>query len=649
MCFRERLGTGALIRGAVVVVAALLLGSAGASAQDSPVSWSASATAQGDTATFALSARLAAGWHLYSPTQGPGGPTPLRVNALAPARSVGALDAPVPKLAPDKSFGIITETYDDAVTFRGRAVSSSHDALALRVRYQTCDDRVCLPPTTIDVPVALSRIAAAPTASRRTAHPATRAAVAATTEHDTPREPSSTVARELPNAPPPAPLAATPVSVPVTPPALLALGPGVALDGPWAPFLWLAVTTALLALLTPCVFPMIPITVAYFTREGRTRGSALREALAYAAGIVAAFVVLGSTVVALFGAAGLNRLAANPWLNLALGLAFVVFALSLFGVVVLRVPGGVVNRIADSASSPRRSTVTTLATALTFTLTSFTCTAPFVGTLLVAATVGSWQRALAGITTFAVVFSLPFVALAAAPALLVRLPRSGAWMRTLKITLGVAELGAAVKFFANVDQVLGGAHLTRAVVLVVWAITSGALALYLLAPREGSTPSRRLLVALAPAALAIWLLLGASGRPLGELEAFVPPARDAAWITDDYPAALRAAAQSGRPVFVDFTGYTCTNCRWMEANMFPQPDVDRALGEFVLLRLYTDAQSADAERAQAMQRSMFHTVALPLYAVIGADGHPAATFLGMTRDRAEFVDFLRRAAASRPQ
>jgi len=404
-----------------------------------------------------------------------------------------------------------------------------------------------------------------------------------------------------------------------------------------------------LALLTPCVFPMVPITVAYFTRDGRSRGSALREALAYAAGIVAAFVGLGSAIVALFGAAGVNRLAANPWLNLALGIAFVVFALSLLGVVTLRVPGSLVNRIADSAASPRRSAITTLAAALVFTLTSFTCTAPFIGTLLVAATDGSWQRALVGVTTFAVVFSLPFVALAAAPALLARLPRSGAWMHTLKVTLGVAELGAAVKFFANADQVLGGAHLTRAVVLIVWAMTSGALALYLLAPRQGTAPSRRLLLALAPAALAVWLLLGASGRPLGELEAFVPPSRDAAWISDDYPAALRAAALRGRPVFVDFTGYTCTNCRWMEANMFPQPDVAGALDEFVLLRLYTDARSAEAERAQAMQRSMFHTVALPLYAVVGADGRPAATFLGMTRDRAEFVDFLRRARASHPR
>jgi thiol:disulfide interchange protein DsbD len=611
-----------VIRGAAVV-AALLAGAGVAGAQDSPVSWSASATARGDTAIFALSARIANGWHVYAPTQGPGGPIALRVTALPPARSVGELDAPIPKLAPDKSFGIVSETYDGAVTFRGRTVAPSRnafDALALRVRYQTCDDRVCLPPTTIDVPVALSRVASTPPASRRSAH---------TTKRD-------------------ASLAAPPAAR-VPPRALLALGPGVALDGPWAPFLWLAATTALLALLTPCVFPMVPITVAYFTRDGRRLDSALREALAYAAGIVAAFVVLGSTIVALFGAAGVNRLAANPWLNFALGLAFVLFALSLLGVVTLRVPSGVVNRVADSTASPRRSTVTTLAAALTFTLTSFTCTAPFVGTLLVAATDGSWQRALAGVATFAVVFSLPFVVLAAVPALLARLPRSGPWMRTLKVTLGVAELAAAVKFFANVDQVLGGTHLTRSVVLIVWATTSATLALYLLAPRVGTTPSRRLIVALAPAALAVWLVLGARGRPLGELEAFVPPARDAAWISDDYPAALRAAAQTGRPVFVDFTGYTCTNCRWMEANMFPQPDVANALGNFVLLRLYTDALSADAERAQAMQRSMFHTVALPLYAVVGADGRPAATFLGMTRDRVEFVDFLRRARASQPQ
>src|SRR5689334_17900815 len=323
MYSRGRFLGGTLLRDVAAVVAALLVAPVAARAQDWPITWSASATARGDTASFALSARLAGGWHVYAPTQGPGGPVALRVSALPPARSVGTLDAPTPMLAPDRSFGIVTETYEGAVTFRGRVIASSHESLTLRVRYQTCDDRVCLPPTTIDVPVALSRVASASPKPRRPADATTRSAVAVPAAGVAVREPSSSVA----------PVA--PVSALVPAPVPLALGPGVAIDGPLAPFLWLAVTTAVLALLTPCVFPMVPITVAYFTREGRSRGSALREALTYAAGIVAAFVVLGSAVVAMFGAAGVNRLAANPWLNLALGLAFVIFALSLLGVVTL--------------------------------------------------------------------------------------------------------------------------------------------------------------------------------------------------------------------------------------------------------------------------------------------------------------------------
>jgi thiol:disulfide interchange protein len=611
----------------LVRVCALLVAVYGGTvrAQEAPVTWSAAASAHGDTATFTLTARIATGWHLYSLSQGPGGPVATRVSAMPPARIVGTLGAPAPMLSLDRSFGIVTETYEDAVDFRGTAILRAGSALTLRVLYQTCDDRVCLPPATADVSVRLSAAVAAMRADRP-AH--TRA----TTIHS---DVTAAVPLERPG------------SLPADTRTVIALGPGVAVDGPWGSFLWLAATTAVLALLTPCVFPMVPITVAYFTRERRTRGDAVREALTYALGIVAAFVVLGAAVAAIFGAASVNRLAANPWLNILLGAAFVAFALSLMSVFTFRVPHTIVNRVGDIAARGGRSPMATIAAALTFTLTSFTCTAPFVGTLLVAGAEGSWSRALAGIAVFAAVFALPFVALAAAPALLMRIPRSGAWMQTLKVVLGVAELCAAVKFFANADQVLGGQHLTRGVVLLVWAALCIGLAIFLVAARGESSGLRpqRVIPVVAITVLAIWLLLGAAGRPLGELEAFMPATVDDRWITDDYDAALRQSVAMRRPVFVDFTGYTCTNCRWMETNMFTQPAVARALDGFVRLRLYTDGRGAMASRAQAMQRSSFHTVALPLYAVVGSDGRAVATFLGMTRDRQEFVDFLRRAGA----
>jgi thiol:disulfide interchange protein len=593
-------------------------------AQEAPVTWAASAAARGDSVTFTLAARIATGWHLYSLSQGPGGPVATRVTAMPPARIVGTLVAPAPTLAFDRSFGIVTETYEDAVDFRGMAIAPASGSLILRVLYQTCDDRVCLPPATVDVPVQRTAAVAAPRASR-VSH--TRAA-----------GPSSVATFVSP---------ATTAAVATGNRAVLALGPGVAVDGPWGSFLWLAATTALLALLTPCVFPMVPITVAYFTRERRTRGGAMREALTYALGIIAAFVLLGAAVAAIFGAAGVNRLAASPWLNILLGSAFVAFALSLMSVVTFRLPHALVNRVGDIAARGGRSPAATMAAALTFTLTSFTCTAPFVGTLLVAGAEGSWYRAVVGIAVFAAVFALPFVVLAAAPALLARLPRSGPWMQTLKAVLGVAELCAAVKFFANADQVLGGHHLTRGVVLTLWAALCVGLAVFLVATRGEPSGMRgqRAIPAIAVAALAVWLTLGAAGRPLGELEAYMPATLDGRWITDDYDAALRQSAATQRPVFVDFTGYTCTNCRWMETNMFSQPAVARALGGFVRLRLYTDGRGTLATRAQAMQRSSFHTVALPLYAVVDGNGRTVATFLGMTRDRQEFVDFLRRAAA----
>jgi thiol:disulfide interchange protein len=425
-------------------------------------------------------------------------------------------------------------------------------------------------------------------------------------------------------------------------------------------FLWLAASTGLLSLLTPCVFPMVPVTIAYFSNPRERQSSGVRRALLFGLGIVGTFTVLGLALAAVFGASGLNRFASDPWVNLTLAALFLLFAANLFGWFELRLPGRVVNAVDKSArEAPEGSSLGALLMGATFTLTSVTCTAPFVGTLLVLASQGSWAMPVVGMIVYSSAFALPFVALALAPRLVGRLPKSGQWIRTLRVMIGILEVGAAIKFVSNADLVMGWGVFTRPVVLFAWMLLALSAAAYLARNLRGQIARRELRpIGVIPVfialALAAWLASGLTGRPLRQIEAFLPPSAPIAslasasgttptWLLNDYDGALKTAQTSGKLVFVDFTGYTCTNCRWMEANIFSRPDVGAELNQFVLARLYTDGEGKIYEAQQAFQEKTFGTVALPLYAVVDADGKVRSTFSGLTRSPTEFIEFLQRA------
>jgi thiol:disulfide interchange protein DsbD len=427
-----------------------------------------------------------------------------------------------------------------------------------------------------------------------------------------------------------------------------------------AAFFWLAASTGLLSLLTPCVFPMVPVTIAYFSTPNRADARGLQRAFLFALGIIGTFTVLGLALAAVFGAAGLNQFAANPWVNLLLAGLFVVFAANLFGWFDIGLPWRV-STAADRAvrGATPGSSLGALLMGAAFTLTSVTCTAPFVGTLLVLASQGSWTTPIAGMLVYSAAFALPFFILAAAPGLVSQLPRAGEWMKTLRVLIGLLELGAAIKFVSNADLVLGWGIFTRNVILIAWSALAIAGAAYLARNARARTQRRELgwetVVGIATALLlAAWLASGVNEqRRLRQIEAFLPPdvigpaqgplGTEASWMLNDYAGALTSARATQKLVFVDFTGYTCTNCRWMEANIFTRPDVGAELGQFVLARLYTDGEGEIYERQQAFQEKTFGTVALPLYAVVDADGNVRGTFSGLTRSPSDFIAFLRRA------
>lgn len=608
-----------------------------------------------------LHAEIGSGWHIYAPTQQAGGPVAMSVTVPQgqPFTVGGALESSVPHKAHDENFDMETETYEGAADFNlpvkaGAATGAA--MLLLDVRYQVCNATFCLPPHTKHLSVAVQVAAGAKSAG--TANTTPHVGGAQLQQTGASQQATSTTLAAMP-------VAETAQKSEASIPAVASGGDMQRAEsqGLWQ-FVWLAMGMGALSLLTPCVFPMIPITVSFFTHQGGgSRASAVWSALLYAVGIIGTFTALGLALAFFFGAAGVNQLAANPWVNLLITAIFVGFALSLFGAYFLQVPPQFVARLDGVAQ--REGTGRTLGILLmgfTFSLTSFTCTAPFAGTLLVMASQGSWKWPLVGMLAYSAVFALPFFVLALVPHALGSLPKSGGWLNQVKVVMGLLELAAAMKFVSNADLIWHWGVFTRATVLAVWTAAALLAVLYLLGKfrMESDTPTTvvgplRILLTLGALALTVWLASGLLGRPMGELESFLPPvdsqasttapSAGQAWMENDYAGALTAARAAGKPVFVDFTGYTCTNCRWMEANMFPRPEVAQRMGEFVRLRLYTDGDGALYEQQQNFEKQRFGTIALPYYALMTPAGEIIATFPGLTRNSAEFLRFLDKAPA----
>jgi len=436
-------------------------------------------------------------------------------------------------------------------------------------------------------------------------------------------------------------------------------------NGFW-PFIFLAIGAGLASLLTPCVFPMIPLTVSYFTKHGHDRATAVKMSLVYGASIVVTFTGIGVIMAVLVGAAGAQSIAANPWVNLLIAAVLIGFALSLLGLFELRLPSSVLNW-AGKKGSTGKSWTGVIFMGLTLTLVSFSCTAPFVGGLLAAASGGTWAFPLFGMIAYSATFALPFVLLALFPRALQALPTSGSWMNSVKVVLGFIEIAAAVKFLSNADLVLGLGLISRtlgiAFVLVIFFLTGLYLLGKLRLPHHEPVEYigiGRLFSAILFFVVALYMMPGLLGAPLNALDAYLPPRRgtdvsiyslfsasdrsiadpEAGWFVDDIEGAFTEAQAQNKPLFVDFSGWTCTNCREMEANVFPREQIaSRFERDYVTLRLYTD----DIEQGDSFhqfQMKMTGTPALPTYAIIAPSDRTLLARTSALMEVEEFAAFL---------
>jgi thiol:disulfide interchange protein len=610
------------------LIAALALGCAPAQ-KLSHVEWTLTpegAAAPGGKALIRSAGRIESGWHLYSGSTPAGIPTSFQAGPDNVVEGVRLLQPP-PKRSFDKNFETDTETFEGEVVFLvevtlKKDVAPGQVDLAMKARYQTCTETQC---------------------------------VASRWEGTVPLRVDAGAAQ-----------AVIPANYAEAKPAATSAQTGAAASAEQGlgAFLLVAFGLGLASIFTPCVFPMIPITMSYFlNRPSGGKSDGVIQAVTFCLGIIVLFSGMGLAATALLGPFGVVQLGSNPWVNGFISLLFIAFGMSLLGAFEITIPSAILTRL--NQSSEKGGFVGTLLMGLTFSLASFACVGPFVGTLLAASVSGGGSRPLVGMVTFAAGLALPFFLLALFPSYLKRLPRSGGWMARIKVVMGFVILAASLKYLASLDQVMRWNLLTRERFLAAWIVLFAMAGLYLLGflRLEGVKPDDRLgivrlLIGLGFVIFAISLFPGMTGARLGDLDAFVPQASPTAqggtsggglvWMKDQYREALARARREGKLVFVNFTGYACANCHWMKANMFTRPEVAALMQGFVLVELYGDGDDTKSEQNQKLELAMFKTIAAPFYAILDPDEKVIASFPGLTKNPAEFVAFLQKGQVAVP-
>lgn len=569
----------------------------------------------GSTVLAKLTATVDPEWHMYSLTTPPG-PIPTTIKTtMADAVEKVTFFEPPPVRKFDPNFQADTETYEGTQVFLARIelkkdLPFNDVTIGFQPRYQTCSGTQCIPPRTADIEASVKIV------------PENRS------------QPAVVIPAGYIEA---KPAAAAPVGPSSTTPA----------DAGIFSFLALAFGAGLAAIFTPCVFPMIPITMSYFTGK---RG-AVSQAIAFCFGIIFVITALGAVTTLAFGSTGVVQLGSNPWVNGFIAAIFFAFGLSLLGAFEITIPSGILTRMNNASNAGGYFGAVLMG--LTFALASFACIGPFMGTLLAASVTGGALRPIVGMATFSTGLALPFFLLALFPGFLTKLPRSGEWLSRVKVVMGFLVLAAMLKYLYSLDAVLQSGFLTRERFLAAWVVLFAMAGFYLLGfvrlpgiSADSELGVSRLLIGMALVIFAITLIPGMFGGRLGELESYIPPpaggaSGELAWVENDLDGAFAQAKAGGNKyVLVNFTGYACTNCHWMKANMFTKPEIASVMKNMVLVDLYTDGTDAASAANQKLEEDKFKTVAIPFYVLYDADRNVVASFPGLTRNPAEYLAFL---------
>ena len=654
-----------------------------------PVKWTYSVENNGkEEATLVIKASIDKGWHLYSQFIGEGGPVPtsFRFDKSNNYSLVGKVNE-IPKAKPifDEIFGMQVAWFEKTATFKQKIKVTSNKDFKLNgaLEFMVCDDKQCLPPEevefTFDVKgvVNTSEIIKTETETVDTANTSLTSVenIDTTTKVADTSATSGTMLSELPEEKKEA-------------------------DSIWFIFIQ-GFLFGFVALLMPCIFPMIPLTVSFFTKQSKTRAIGIRNALLYGLSIVVIYVGLGLGITVLLGASALNELSSDAVFNLIFFAVLVVFAASFFGAFEITLPSSWSTKADQKAD--KGGLVGIFFMAVVLAIASFSCTGPLIGTLLVdAANKGEYMGPFMGMLGFSLSLALPFTLFAIFPSWLNSMPKSGGWLNSVKVVLGFVELAFALKFLSNADMAYHWGILDREVFIVLWVVIFALLGMYLLGKLKFNHDSdvkhvsvTRLFLAILSLSFAVYLVPGLWGAPLKAVSGFLPhqgtqdfdlyssqfaatsgvssstthtankkyadrlhaPLGIDAFF--DYDEGMAYAKQVGKPVFLDFTGHSCTNCRKMENAVWPDAEVlNRLKNDFVVISLYVDDRTELPEdqkyvskytgkkvktlgnRNVDLQVSKFNSNAQPLYVVTDAEGNPLNKPYGYNEDIAAYIKFL---------
>ena len=658
-----------------------------------PVKFKTELTTLSDTeAEVVFTATIDKGWHVYSTDLGDGGPisATFNVDNKSGVELVGKLKPVGKEVATfDKLFEMKVRYFENTAKFVQK-VKFTGGAYAIEgyLEYGACDDESCLPPT--QVPFKFSGVAKAGNAA------------ATKTEQSKAEQPEQKVVDKADKKEEATPVASKDSSammelVPATTTeAATDIQPAVASSELWKPVIsdlqalgeehgqedmsWIYIFITgflggLLALFTPCVWPIIPMTVSFFLKRSKDKKKGIRDAWTYGASIVVIYVALGLAITLIFGASALNALSTNAIFNILFFLMLVIFAASFFGAFEIRLPSKWGNAV-DSKAESTTGLLSIFLMAFTLSLVSFSCTGPIIGFLLVqVSTTGSVVAPAIGMLGFAIALALPFTLFALFPSWLKSMPKSGGWMNVIKVTLGFLELAFALKFLSVADLAYGWRLLDRETFLALWIVIFALLGFYLLGKikfphddDDNKVGVTRFFMALISLAFAVYMVPGLWGAPLKAVSAFAPPMHTQDFNLyknevhakfDDYDLGMEYARLNGKPVMLDFTGYGCVNCRKMEAAVWTDPKVsDLINNDYVLITLYVDNKTPLTEPVKIvengkertlrtvgdkwsyLQRVKFGANAQPFYVLLDNQGSPLNKSYAYDEDIPKYIEFL---------